>query len=234
MGEVYLARHPRLPRHDALKVLPLEVSADREFRERFHREADLAAALYHPHIVGLHDRGEFAGKLWIAMDYVDGPDTAALLGAHAGRVGGQRCLRIAWRSRRGGGLRPRQWSAAPRHQTVQCVDLTTENWPAANPVDRLRDRPPTRRGQRADRDQYDRGNGELLRPRTTHRSDRRRKHRSVRSCRDRVSLVDRVGAVQPHQPGGGDRPAPDDAATTTECQPAPIRLTRSGFRAGTG
>jgi serine/threonine protein kinase, bacterial len=84
MGEVYLARHPRLPRHDALKVLPLEVSADREFRERFHREADLAAALYHPHIVGLHDRGEFAGKLWIAMDYVDGPDTAALLGATPG------------------------------------------------------------------------------------------------------------------------------------------------------
>lgn len=79
MGEVYLARHPRLPRHDALKVLPLDVSGDPEFRERFHREADLAAALYHPHIVGLHDRGEFDGKLWIAMDYVDGPDTAALL-----------------------------------------------------------------------------------------------------------------------------------------------------------
>lgn len=79
MGEVYLARHPRLPRHDALKVLPLDVSGDPEFRERFHREADLAAALYHPHIVGLHDRGEFDEKLWIAMDYVDGPDTAALL-----------------------------------------------------------------------------------------------------------------------------------------------------------
>ncbi len=81
MGEVYLARHPRLPRHDALKVLPLDVSGDREFRDRFHREADLAAGLYHPHIVGLHDRGEFDGKLWIAMDYVDGPDTAALLGS---------------------------------------------------------------------------------------------------------------------------------------------------------
>jgi len=79
MGEVYLARHPRLPRHDALKVLPSDVSGDQEFRERFHREADLAAALYHPHIVGLHDRGEYDGKLWIAMDYVDGPDTAALL-----------------------------------------------------------------------------------------------------------------------------------------------------------
>jgi serine/threonine protein kinase len=34
MGEVYLAKHPRLPRHDALKVLPADVSADPEFRSR--------------------------------------------------------------------------------------------------------------------------------------------------------------------------------------------------------
>lgn len=79
MGEVYLAQHPRLPRRDALKVLPADVSADPEFRERFNREADLAAALWHPHIVGLHDRGEFEGQLWISMDYVDGSDAAKLL-----------------------------------------------------------------------------------------------------------------------------------------------------------
>ncbi len=35
MGEVYLARHPRLPRNDALKVLSAEVSADDEYRRRF-------------------------------------------------------------------------------------------------------------------------------------------------------------------------------------------------------
>ena len=52
MGEVYLAEHPRLPRRDALKILPADVSGDAEFRERFHREADLAATLHHPHIVG--------------------------------------------------------------------------------------------------------------------------------------------------------------------------------------
>ena len=74
MGEVYLARHPRLPRQDALKVLRAEVSADGEYRERFHREADIAATLWHPHIVGVHDRGEFGGQLWISMDYVDGTD----------------------------------------------------------------------------------------------------------------------------------------------------------------
>ena len=79
MGEVYLAQHPRLPRHDALKVLPLDVSADAEFRDRFAREADLAAKLWHPHIVGVHDRGEFEGQLWISMDFVDGTDAARLV-----------------------------------------------------------------------------------------------------------------------------------------------------------
>ena len=79
MGEVYLARHPRLPRQDALKVLRHEVSADGEYRERFNREADIAAALWHPHIVGVHDRGEFDGQLWISMDYVDGTDASRLL-----------------------------------------------------------------------------------------------------------------------------------------------------------
>ena len=79
MGEVYLVAHPRLPRHDALKILPAEMSADAEYRGRFNREAELAAGLYHPHIVGVHDRGEFAGQLWISMDYIDGPDTGRLL-----------------------------------------------------------------------------------------------------------------------------------------------------------
>jgi serine/threonine-protein kinase len=81
MGEVYLAEHPRLPRHDALKVLPADVSADPEFRDRFNREADLAATLFHPHIVGVHDRGEFEGQLWIAMDYVEGTDAGQLMKA---------------------------------------------------------------------------------------------------------------------------------------------------------
>jgi serine/threonine-protein kinase len=79
MGEVYLVRHPRLPRQDALKVLRPEVSADGEYRERFNREADIAASLWHPHIVGVHDRGEFDGQLWIDMDYVDGTDAGRLL-----------------------------------------------------------------------------------------------------------------------------------------------------------
>lgn len=79
MGEVYLAQHPRLPRLEALKVLPAAVSADDEYRQRFAREADIAASLWHSHIVAVHDRGEQDGQLWIAMDYVDGTDAAQLL-----------------------------------------------------------------------------------------------------------------------------------------------------------
>ncbi|OBI16688.1 nuclease PIN [Mycobacterium sp. E2327] len=79
MAEVYLALHPRLPRRDVIKVLAEAVTADPEFRERFNREADLAATLWHPHIVGVHDRGEFDGQLWISMDYVEGTDAARLV-----------------------------------------------------------------------------------------------------------------------------------------------------------
>jgi serine/threonine-protein kinase len=79
MAEVYLVLHPRLPRRDVIKVLAEAITKDREFRERFNREADLAATLWHPHIVGVHDRGEFNGQLWISMDYVEGTDASRLV-----------------------------------------------------------------------------------------------------------------------------------------------------------
>ncbi|OBF85273.1 histidine kinase [Mycobacterium sp. 852002-51163_SCH5372311] len=73
MGTVYLARHPTLPRSDALKILSTELSLDQKFRARFIREADLAATLNHPNIVTVFDRGETAdAQLWIAMEYVKG------------------------------------------------------------------------------------------------------------------------------------------------------------------
>ena len=79
MAEVYLALHPRLPRRDVIKVLAETITKDGEFRDRFNREADLAATLWHPHIVGVHDRGEFNGQLWISMDYVEGTDASRLV-----------------------------------------------------------------------------------------------------------------------------------------------------------
>lgn len=93
MGEVYVAQHPRLPRQDALKVLRPEMSTNQEFRERFLREADLTAALSHPNIVGVYDRGEFDGQLWISMEYVDGTDVSRLLRS-AGGVSDQQAVAI--------------------------------------------------------------------------------------------------------------------------------------------
>ncbi len=82
MGEVYLASHPRLPRREALKILRTEISSDESFRERFVREADSIAALEHPNIVTVHDRGDTDGRLWIATQFVDGTDAAELLRDH--------------------------------------------------------------------------------------------------------------------------------------------------------
>ena len=82
MGEVYLAQHPRLPRHDAIKVLKAGISSDPDYIERFNREADLASKLWHPHIVGILDRGKYRGRLWISMDFVDGTDVSRLLQDH--------------------------------------------------------------------------------------------------------------------------------------------------------
>lgn len=79
MGQVFLVQHPRLPRRDALKLLDAGVSRNDEFKTRFQREADLLAQLSHPNIVTLHDRGEFEGRLWITMEYIDGTDAAELL-----------------------------------------------------------------------------------------------------------------------------------------------------------
>ncbi|WP_280251687.1 serine/threonine-protein kinase [Nocardia abscessus] len=94
MGTVYLAKHPSLPRTDALKVLGGELSRDYEFRTRFEREANLAAGLDHPNIVSVYNRGEEHGQLWIAMQYVDGTDAAAELARDPHAMNPLRALRI--------------------------------------------------------------------------------------------------------------------------------------------
>ncbi|WP_216902547.1 serine/threonine-protein kinase [Nocardia alni] len=78
MGSVYLARHPRLQRQTALKLLNRELFADAEVRARFEREADLVAQLDHPNIVAVYDRGVEDQQLWISMQYVDGVDAASV------------------------------------------------------------------------------------------------------------------------------------------------------------
>ncbi|MFD4403339.1 serine/threonine-protein kinase [Nocardia sp. NPDC058499] len=78
MGTVYLARHPRLPRSVALKLVNRDVSADPEVRRRFEQEGNVVARLDHPGIVGIYDRGADNGHLWIAMQYIRGSDVAKL------------------------------------------------------------------------------------------------------------------------------------------------------------
>jgi tRNA A-37 threonylcarbamoyl transferase component Bud32 len=79
MGTVYLVQDPELPRGAALKVLDPQLSQAGEFRARFLREADLAAGLSHPNIVAVYRRGDFEGRLWIAMQLVAGIDADAAL-----------------------------------------------------------------------------------------------------------------------------------------------------------
>jgi serine/threonine-protein kinase len=61
-----------------MKLLDRGVSRNDEFKARFRREADLLAQLSHPNIVTLFDRGEFEGRLWITMEFIDDTDAAAL------------------------------------------------------------------------------------------------------------------------------------------------------------
>jgi serine/threonine protein kinase len=94
MGTVYLARHPRLPRSVALKVLDPSAGADPEFRARFQREAELAARLDHPNVVEIYDRGSDDDQLWMSMRYVAGSDVAQLIGRRSRALPQSRVIEI--------------------------------------------------------------------------------------------------------------------------------------------
>ena len=79
MGAVYLAREKALERLVAIKVLKPELAASPESRERFRREARIAANLSHPGILQLHTFGEISGVWYFVMSYVRGETLAELL-----------------------------------------------------------------------------------------------------------------------------------------------------------
>ena len=104
MGSVYKARHLRLDRTVAVKLLPAAMSADPEAEARFEREARALALLSHPHIVAVHDFGRQEGQSWLVMEYVDGPSLAAKLPLPPERVrelGLQICDAVAFAHARG-------------------------------------------------------------------------------------------------------------------------------------
>ncbi|MGZ6644612.1 MAG: protein kinase domain-containing protein, partial [Solirubrobacteraceae bacterium] len=93
MGVVYLAIDRRLSRRVALKVIVPELAADPQFRQRFEREARVAATLEHPHAVPVYEAGEQDGSLFIAMRFIEGHDLATEVRDH-GRLAPDRMGRI--------------------------------------------------------------------------------------------------------------------------------------------
>jgi len=79
MGQVFKARHLRLDRIDAVKVIRKEYLDRPNALERFQREARAAARLAHPNVVTVYDAGEVHGVHFLAMEYAAGTDLARLV-----------------------------------------------------------------------------------------------------------------------------------------------------------
>jgi serine/threonine-protein kinase len=93
MGEVYRATDSNLKRSVALKVLPESVAADPDRLARFQREAEVLAALNHPHIAQIHGLERTDGLTALVMELVDGPTLADRIAA--GPVPADEALPIA-------------------------------------------------------------------------------------------------------------------------------------------
>ncbi len=93
MSVVYRAKHSRLGMLVALKVLAPELSSDDTFRERFLREAQMAASMDHPNVIPIHDMGLHEDSLYIILRYVSGGDLKTLLST-SGPLGMTRALAL--------------------------------------------------------------------------------------------------------------------------------------------
>jgi hypothetical protein len=79
MGEVYLARDPKIGRDVAIKVLPAQFSGDAERLARFEQEARAAGALNHPNVVAVHDVGQHDGSPFVVSELLEGETLRARL-----------------------------------------------------------------------------------------------------------------------------------------------------------
>ena len=80
MADVFLVTHARIPRQFALKLLRVEIGEQRDFLDRFRREAEILASIRSAHIVDVIDWDyTYDGQPFIAMEYLEGETLAALL-----------------------------------------------------------------------------------------------------------------------------------------------------------
>lgn len=79
MADVWRARDNELERDVAIKVLHENFARDREFVERFRREASAAAGLQHPNVVSVYDRGSWEDTYYIAMELIEGSSLRDLI-----------------------------------------------------------------------------------------------------------------------------------------------------------
>jgi serine/threonine-protein kinase len=78
-GRVYRAKHRTMNRQVAIKVLASELTRTTAARQAFRREARAAAQLNHPNLVTAYDANEHAGRFYLVLELVDGPDLEALV-----------------------------------------------------------------------------------------------------------------------------------------------------------
>jgi serine/threonine protein kinase len=93
MGVVYKARQKSLDRDVALKVIREEIANESEYRQRFMREARLAASVDHPHVVTVYDVGAEDDRLYLALQWIDGSDVKEQL-KQSGRFPPKRAVSI--------------------------------------------------------------------------------------------------------------------------------------------
>src|SRR6185295_5875953 len=84
MGVVWRARDKNLSRVVALKMLSTELGDEDELHQRFHREAEAIGRLSHPNIVSVYDLGESEGRVYMAMELLEGEDLRTLIETQTG------------------------------------------------------------------------------------------------------------------------------------------------------